>query len=287
MLRERKDHPMSYRDILVQVDDTKASEARVVAAAMVARRLGAQLTGVFLKSDFLRNYMAGEAVVYTATDILDRLIKDHLAGVARAADAAREQFERVAGETGVVSDWRTVDGDDAAPLAAGARRFDLTILPPAATASLGWRQITAADIGLASGGPVLVMPDDNAAPTIGERVLVAWKDTRESARALHDAWPLIAHAREVHVLIVSPEGEGGPEGLLQRHFERHDCRPNLIIDRSHDASAADIVRRQVSALGADLVVMGLYGKPRLRELVLGGVSREMLAAPPAPLLLSH
>lgn len=278
---------MSYRDILVQVDDTKASEARVAAAATVAKRLGARLSGVFLKSDFLRNYMAGEAVVYTATDILDRLIKDHLAGVARACEAARERFERTAGEAGLTSEWRIVDGDDAGPLAAGARRFDLTVFPPAATASLGWRQISAADIGLASGGPVLVMPTGTAAPTIGERVLIAWKDTRESARALHDAWPLIAAAKEVHVLVVSPEGEGGPEGLLQRHLEHHGCRPNVIVDRSQDASAADILRRQVKALGADLVVMGLYGKPRLQELVLGGVSREMLAAPPAPLFLSH
>jgi nucleotide-binding universal stress UspA family protein len=284
---QAEDETMSYRDILVQIDASPASRARAKAAAALAGRAQAQLTGVFLRSEFLRNYMAGEALIYTPTDTLDLLIKDHAAGVARAREEARELFESAAGEAGVASEWRTVDGDDAEALSAAARRFDLAVFPPAMTASLGWRRILAADVGLSSGGPILVLPEQDVASTVGERVLVAWKGTRESARALHDAWPLIAAAQEVHVLVVAPEGEGGPEGMLQRHLERHGCKPNLIIDRSHDASAGDILRRQVAALGADLVVMGLYGRPRLQELVLGGVSRDMLGAPPAPLFLSH
>lgn len=278
---------MTYRDILIQVDTSPASRARVTAAAAMARRADAQLTGAFLKSEFLRNYMAGDAIVYTTTDVLDLLVRDHLAAVAAAAEEAREMFESAAGDAGVVSRWLTLDGDDGEALSAAARRFDLTVIPPDMTASLGWRRIMAADIGLACGGPILVLPDADAAPTVGERVLVAWKGTRESARALRDAWPLITAAKEVHVLVVAPEGEGGPEGLLQRHFEQHGCKPNLIVDRGHDASAGEILRRQVAGLNADLLVMGLYGRPRLQELVLGGVSRDMLGAPPAPLLLSH
>lgn len=278
---------MTYRDILIQVDTSPASRARVTAAAAMARRADAQLTGAFLKSEFLRNYMAGDAIVYTTTDVLDLLVRDHLAAVAAAAEEAREMFESAAGDAGVVSRWLTLDGDDGEALAAAARRFDLTVVPPEMTASLGWRRIMAADIGLACGGPILVLPDAETPPTVGERVLVAWKGTRESARALHDAWPLISAANEVHVLVVAPEGEGGPEGLLQRHFEQHGCKPNLIVDRGHDASAGEVLRRQVAGLNADLLVMGLYGRPRLQELVLGGVSRDMLGAPPAPLLLSH
>ncbi|MCF8505862.1 MAG: universal stress protein [Caulobacter sp.] len=278
---------MSYRDILMPIDDSKGFAARAATAATLARRLDSRLTGAFLKSDFLRNYMAGEAMVYTATDILDRLIKDHTAGVAKACEAARATFESAAGEAGVESDWLTLDGDDAYPLAAAARRFDLTVMPVSLTASLGWRTITAAEIGLASGGPVLLLPDQTSGAPVGERVLIAWKGTRESARALRDAWPMIEAARAVRVLVVAPEGEGGPEGMLQRLLERHGCKADLVIDRSEDDSAGDILRRQVADFGADLLVMGLYGKPRLQELVLGGVSRDMLRAPPAALLLSH
>lgn len=278
---------MTYRDILVQVDETKASADRAAVAAGFAARYGAQLTGVFLRSDFLRSYMVGEALAYTPQETIDLLLKDHAAGVLKASEDARSIFESAAGEAGVQSGWRTVEGDDAEALTAMARRFDLTVLPPIATASMGWRSMTAASVGLACGGPVLVVPDRKPAPAIGARVLLAWKGTRESARALHDAWPLIKQAREVHVLVVAPEGEGGPEGLLQSHFERHGCKANLIVDRSHDASAADILRRQVAGLGVDLVVMGLYGRSRLREIVMGGVSRDLLNDPPVPLFVSH
>lgn len=278
---------MSYADVLVQVDDTEGSSHRVAAAAGIARRSQAHLTGVFLKSEFLRNYMAGEAVAYLPPDVLDQLLRDHAAGVVKASEAARKIFDEVAGEAGVATDWRLIEGDDDAPLTACARRFDLSVLPPVATASLGWRRLAAASIGLASGGPVLVVPEAGAAPTVGERILVAWKDTRESARALHDAWPLIMSATEVHVLTVAPDGGGGSEDLLQRHFERHGCNANITVDRSHDASAGDILRRKTLELGVDLVVMGLYGRSRLQEQILGGVSVDMLANPPAALLVSH
>lgn len=277
---------MSYRQILVQVDEKPTAASRAALAATTAKTSGAQLLGVFLKSEFLHNYMAGEAIAYMPPYNIDELLKDHAAAVAKASEKAREIFERAAGEAGVASEWRVIDGDADDALMACARRTDLAVFPTSATASCGQHVISAADLALASGGPVLVVPDGYMAPSIGKRVLVAWKGTRESARALHDAWPLISEG-EVHVLVVAPEGEGGSEGLLQRHLEHHGCKADVIVDRSEDASAASIIRGQARALGADLIVMGLYGRPRLSELVLGGVSRDMLHNPPVPLLVSH
>lgn len=277
---------MSYRDILVQIDETKACRDRAIAAAGLAARMQAQLTGVFLKSEFLRSYMAGEVLAYLPQQTIDQLLREHAAGVAKAAETARAILEDAARAAGVKSDWLIVEGDDSEALSATARRFDLTVMPPTVTATLGWRHLSVTDVAFASGGPALVMPG-KATSTLGETILVAWKGTHESARALHDAWPLIEKARQVHVLIVDPEGESGPEGLLQRHFERHGCKANLIVDRSQDAAAGDILRRQVADLGVDLVVMGLYGRSRLQEMILGGVSRDMLGDPPAALFVSH
>ncbi|MFA7263067.1 MAG: universal stress protein [Caulobacter sp.] len=278
---------MGYRDILVQVDETRASRPRAVAAAALAARSQAQLTGVFLRSQFMRTYMGAEVITYMAPETIEAILKDHADAVARAAEAARELFESAAADAGVQSDWLEVEGDDDFGIIACARRFDLTVLPPVALTSMGVLRIHAADIGMAAGGPILVVPEAGLAATPARRILVAWKGARESARALNDAWPLLAEAEDVHVLIVSKEAEAGPEGLLQRHFERHGCKANIVVDRSDDASAADILRRQVKALDADLLVMGLYGRPRLSEWVLGGVSRDLLAAPPAGLFLSH
>ena len=278
---------MSYRDILVQIDETAESKARAAVASALAVRSQAFLSGVFLKSYFLHNYMPGEAVVFLSPTDIEALLQGHDAAVTKAAEAARATFEAAAGEAGVVSDWRVIGGDTDDALLACARRSDLTILPPAVDVSFGRHRITAGGLGLAAGGPVLVVPPDSAGAAIGKRVLIAWNGSRESGRALRDAWPLVRSAEQVHVLVVSPHGEGGPDGQLQRHLEHHGCKAELIVDRSDDASAADILRRQVAALGADLVVMGLYGRSRLQELVLGGVSRDLMRDPPAALFLSH
>lgn len=278
---------MTYRDILVQIDDRPASMARAAAAATLAARLKARLVGVFLKSNFIRNYMAGEALAYMSPGAIDALLTEHAAAVEKASEASRETFELAASNARVDSDWLAVDGDSDHALIACARRFDLTVFPTEATASLGAQRISAGAVGLASGGPLLIVPDRGVGPTCCERVLIAWKGTRESARALRDAWPLIRSAKEVHVLVVAPEGEGGPDGLLQRHLEHHGCKPNLIVDRSDDASAGEILRKQAEALNADLIVMGLYGRPKLQELVLGGVSHDLLRDAPCALLVSH
>lgn len=89
------------------------------------------------------------------------------------------------------------------------------------------------------------------------------------------------------VLTVAQEGEGGPDGPLQSLLARHGVKAELITDPSRDESAVEVIARQVAELGVDLLVMGLCGRPRLQELLLGGVSRAMLVESPIPILASH
>ena len=278
---------MTYRDILVHIDETPASEGRAAAAAELALKSRAHLGGVFLKSSFMRNYMAGEALAYMSASDIASILDDHAAAILKASERGREIFEAAAAKAEVSSEWLVIDGDFTAPMADCARRFDLTIFPTIACAALGQHTISAADLGLTSGGPVLVVPDPGVTRHPGKRVLIAWKGTRESARALRDAWPLIMGAEQVHILVVSPHGEVGPDGLLQRHLEHHGRQAKLIVDRNHDATAGEIIRAQVKALDIDLVVMGLYGRNRFQELVLGGVSHDLVSDPPTSLLISH
>ena len=145
---------------------------------------------------------------------------------------------------------------------------------------------TPASLALAAGGPAIIAPAKTAKADFS-RVLIAWNGGQEAARALHAAWPIITNADHVDVLIVSPGGLRGSEGALERHFERHGVKPNIILDESEDVVAGKILRRQVEALSPDLVVMGLYGRSRMHELVLGGVSREMLSEPTVSLFVHH
>ena len=279
---------MSIRDILVQVDDSPASAPRLRAAADLAHRFQAHLTGAFLTSDVPPEFMMADESYLTFTpDLVADLMKTHADTLERRGGSARQRFEAAAGEVGARSEWRVMAGDARGHLTAAARRADLLVVPRSAVACLGRERIDAAQLALASGGPVLITPEGDFPPAVGKRILVAWDGGREASRALRDAWPLIAEAEELHILVVSPRERGGPDAGLQRLLEHHAQTANLIIDPSHDGSAGEILERQVAAQRADLVVMGLFGRSRLQELVLGGVSRHMLDRLPVPLLVSH
>lgn len=276
---------MTYRDILVQIDKDAAGRARL--AARLADHFKAHLTGAFLKSEFLNQYMAAEGLGGLPPSLIDDLLSTHAKAVNAAGEEARLVFEAAAGEVGCQSEWLTIQGDTAIDLTDLARRSDLTILPTSAVAPLGQNRITAAAVALSAGGPVLVCPEEAPSGDVGRNILVGWNGSREAARALRDAMPLLQEAEAVHVLIISDGAMGGPEAMLQRHLEHHGIAPNIIRDSSDNQVAADVFREEIKALGADLLVMGLYGRPRLQELVLGGVSHDLLDRPPVPLLVSH
>lgn len=279
---------MSFRDILVQVDDSVDGVPRLRAAADLARRFQAHLTGAFLADDTPPEFFsAGDSYLTFTPELVADLLKAFGEMRDRHGDSARQRFEAAASEAGVRSEWRMLAGDVRRRLTAAARRSDLLVAPRTALPCLGHEKVEAAQLALAIGGPVLITPDGDFSPTVGKKILVAWNGGREASRALRDAWPLIVEAKELHMLVVSPSGEMDPDGGLQRLFEHHGQDANLIVDPSPDGSAGEALARHVATQGADLVVMGLYGRPRLQEFVLGGASRDMLERLPVPLFVSH
>ena len=94
-------------------------------------------------------------------------------------------------------------------------------------------------------------------------------------------------AEAVRVVLVRPAEAEEPDSLLQRYFEDHGRAVDLVVVRESDAGAADALRAEAERAGADLIVMGLYGRSRLRETILGGVSRSLLDTAGIPLLVTH
>lgn len=276
---------MSYREILVQVDDTAGGRRRADVASELAHRFGSQLAGTFLKAELMQSPGAVDFLAYLTPAEIDAFVRDHAAAVEAAAGKARALLDAAADKAGVTPEWRPVAGDSNGELVRLAREADLTVFPPRAVTRLSTHGVDAATLALACGGPLLVVPDDWPARSVGRRVLVAWNGSREASRAVRDAWPFLEGAESLTVLTVSPDAEA--DESLRRWLRSHGCTASLEIDRRPDSRAADAVREWAGNVDADLVVMGLYGRSRLREFVLGGVSRAMLDRPPAPLLLSH
>ncbi len=149
------------------------------------------------------------------------------------------------------------------------------------------------DMLLDSGRPVLVVPPLTQMIAIPpKRVVVAWQPTREAARAVHDAMPLLKTAEQVDVLVIDPKvGESAhgeePGADIAAHLARHGLNVQTVMRPSVSASAAATILDYAKHVGADLIVAGGYGHSRLRERVLGGTTRELLHTTSLPVLFAH
>ena len=277
---------MTYRNILVHVDETAAARTRASVAAGLAARFGATLTGMFLRSDYVPAFAAGDA--FSAATAIEAFVEERNRTLAKVSAIARAAFEAEIAAHNLPATWIEVDGDDDTSLLGAARRYDLTVFPHVATSILGGHEISASHIGMGSGGPVLVLPERGFQIPFGKRVLVAWKESREAARALRDAWPFLMAAEEVHFLTVSRNAPDGFDDMMRQNLAAHGCANiHMHVDRNDDIDVANAIQRHSGMVGADLIVLGLYGHSRMRETLLGGVSRDMLDKLHLPLLVSH
>lgn len=277
---------MTYRNILVSVDAYGASRLRVAAAIDLARRFNATLSGVFLQADNIPAFIAGDA--FSAITAVESFMEGRKTAIAEAVAPARTLFETAATNAGIPFNWYEINGDDAETLTACARRHDLTILPPELPVAGIDQPLQAAHVAMGAGGPVLILPEIGYAPNFGANILVAWKETREAARAVRDAFPFLAAAKSVTFLTVDSDAEPNFDAMQQFNLAAHGCsHAQRVADRNEDRDVGDAIRLRTGMVGADMLVLGLYGHSRLQELLLGGVSRGLMKDVPMPILVSH
>jgi nucleotide-binding universal stress UspA family protein len=147
-------------------------------------------------------------------------------------------------------------------------------------------------MAFATGRPVLVVPHIGAPSAVGKTVMLCWNASRESARAAADALPFLQAAEKVIVLVVDPEvsadGHGQEPGAdVAVWLARHGVKVTVQRDVAADTHIGEVILSRAADHGVDLIVMGIYGHSRLREMVLGGVSRTLLSSMTVPVLMSH
>ena len=280
---------MAYKDLLVHLDDSKGCAKRVEAAVRLAGQHGAHLTGVYPIVEIpLLNYIREQ---------IPRDIQARMDAEAKAlAEAALKGFREAAERGGVAYETRTdhaLDTTLANVLSMHARYADLVVLgqvnpdePPYAGHHLP------EEVVLASGRPMLVVPYIGAPAMIGRRVMVAWDASREAARAVSDALPILERAESVLVVSVNPEstplGHGEVPGAdIGAHLVRHGVKVEVERVAAGELSVGEALLSHIADRGADLLVMGAYAHSRVRELVLGGATRTILKSMTVPVLMAH
>jgi nucleotide-binding universal stress UspA family protein len=274
------------KDIVVNLSMNEAGSPTADYAVSVADALDAHLTGIAFVYDPI---VPVSGTGYVPAEVIETQQADNEA----AAKSAIDRFAEATRRAGLSAEPLTISASLAG---AGeqfgriARRFDLAIVGQAEPDSSSVEDIIAETTLFESGRPMILVPYIQKAPLKLDNVMVCWDGSRQAARAIGDAMPLLAKAGSVEIVIVGNERgkqdeiEGADMG---QHLARHGFKVDVHRVSGGNIDVADALLSRVADSGADFMIMGGYGHSRLREFVLGGVTRSILRALTVPALLSH
>jgi nucleotide-binding universal stress UspA family protein len=287
---------VALKDLLVYVDQSDRAAERLRLAADLACRHESRLTAIFVRElnpAQLHDQSAAELGLGSAQAIgrTNRRIRRIIDETALRLQSVLAELGR---EHGLEVEWRCLDGIASILVPQHARFADLCILSQDISVAITATGYTFSEqLLFVSGRPVVFVPAQGSFDTLGRRILVAWNSSRASTRAINDALPLIERAEQVTVLAVNPEefakrhGALPPEQIVQ-HLRRHGaCVQGNWLNNIPAGSITDAVQAEARRVGADLIVAGAFGHPRLWEKLMGGVTRELLARMQLPILMSY
>ena len=287
---------MALKDLLVCVDQTEDALFRLRLAADLATRHGSRLTALFARewtrAQLDRRKAAELGLV--SSERVRRLDEGIAASIKVVADRLQTTLNELTSDRGTQATLLSIDGPAAVAVPQYARYADLCIVgqnEPEGPASVNYT--FSEQLLFVTGRPVLFVPAETSCRTVGRHIVVAWNSSRPAARSLNDAIPLIERADRTTIVMINPSGfidshEGPPGEQLAEHLARHGAAVNSVrIENVAHGDIADRLQTEALGLGADLIVAGAFGHPRLWEKMLGGVTRDLLVGMSLPVFMSH
>ncbi len=278
---------MQCHDILIVIENAAVVPQRLAAAAALATRFGARLTG-FFASGFPVTAAYGDVSGW------EQLVDAYLEAQRREAASAGAAFRQALTQYKLAGDWIFRESDETGSAIAEAALYDLVVVgqpnPDAGlTGAIGLRP---EEIVLSCGRPVLVVPYAGEFLDVGREILVAWNGSRESARALHDAMFLLPEAETVMIIEIDPPAPGAAApaasaAQVAAALTRRGIAAKPETETAGDIGVSDLLLSRAADRDVDLLVMGAYGHSRMREFILGGVSRDIFRHMTVPVLMSH
>lgn len=274
---------MSINTILLKLDNEGDAARLVDVARDVAARLDAHVTGACVVGpDHHPAAMVGRA----ASAGFERMLDE---AAAERAGALRRIFSAIMSGSELSWSWSTLAGELVPALAEESLYADLLIDGLSTTHDLESRLAGSEDddLLLKCACPVLLVPE-SPVESVGSHIAIAWKPGREAARSVHQSVPLLRRAEQVTVISVQPDAANG-EGLqpLLTYLERCGIKAETRLEIARRGEEPQRIRETVEVIGANMLVMGAYSHSRLREMLLGGVTHDILAHMAVPCFMSR
>ncbi|WP_034298369.1 universal stress protein [Herbaspirillum sp. RV1423] len=274
---------MTYKTILVHVDESTHAAARIRLASELAFTFDAHLIGAAMTG--ISRFIYPDGVVFIAS-VIDTLRE--------RAQLDLKQFEETARQRGVTSvESRLTEDDAAGALVLQARYSDLVVISQTDPTEREPGDVYDLPeyVLLNSSRPVLTIPYAGKFDNVGSNIMVAWDGSMEATRAITNALPFLKKARNVNVVLFNPSAlfdiHGQQPGAdIALYLARHGVKVNVLQEPT-DLDVGNALLSLAADTGADLLVMGGYGHTRFREVLLGGVTKTILNSMTIPVLFSH
>jgi nucleotide-binding universal stress UspA family protein len=276
---------MTIKDLLMNLAIGIKNDGAIEYAISLARAFDAHLAAVaFAYDEVPPALLAGE--------VPPAWIAEYRKDAQHAAQAAVGAFEEATKRAGISAQggWLPATFTGSADLFARmTRRFDLSVIRQTAPGSSTPAPLIIEAALFQTGRPVLVVPYIQKTGLKLDRVMVGWDGSSSAARAAGDAMPFLERAKMVQVVVVSERGKSDEiaGADIAQHLARHGVTVEVKQIVAPDARPAEVLLSHAADTSADLLVLGGYGHSRLREFVLGGVTRSILETMTVPTLMAH
>jgi len=274
------------KDLVVNLGGSGTTDVTAGYAISMAKAYGAHVVGVaFVYEPVIPGSLLGGI----PTDLIEVQREEN----AKAAKTAVANFEAAAKSASVLAETRLLDASIAGAsdlFGRIARRFDIAVVGQAPREQGVSEELLIEGALFGSGRPVIVVPQIQSQPLKLDKVMVCWDGSRPAARAIGDAVPMLERAKAIEIVVVTGERDKSGEitgANMKRHLARHGINVEIKRIAAGSADVQTAILAHAADSGADFIVMGGYGHSRLREFILGGVTRSILKSMPVPVLMSH
>lgn len=278
---------MGLNDIVVYVDGTEATKARVGFAVALAKEQGAHLVGIAFAPTALLPLYGADVGFADMSEVLE--------SVKTQGANALQAFEASAKAQGVSAEARLMQGmSEEFPhdFAHAASHVDLAILgqPRDGDPLIGQYALVERCL-FASGRPVIIVPAAPEKLALKGTIVAAWDGSAEAARAINDALTFLKPASRVVLLVgvtgAQDEEDGSRTDDMIAHLKRHGVMAEPMRVKVGEGDIGRLLLSTAKELGADLMVMGAFHHSRWREFILGGVTLTVLEVAAIPLFMAH